>query len=110
MSVIYTIKHRCQRLKEGYQSPGGWRSVIDNEDSDNLYSESDQFCLQWHCRYLAMALLLLALVHLSPGKFTWENCCELAIGTVNHRENHMIDSGIEWQLQDGRVSSNSTAL
>lgn len=99
---------RIKRLKDAFLSPSGWREVIDDRDADNLYSEADQFRLRRACKYLAAALVI-ALAYLVPGQFTWTNCCELALGTINRQESTVVagvdGSLLEWELsiEDRRV-------
>ena len=56
---------------------------MDDGDSMGLYSEHDQFVLQWYCRYLVKALQI-ALEKLPS--ITWEASCKEAIDMVNKEE------------------------
>ena len=43
-------------FKKGYQEASGWRSVIDDGDCINNYTEHDRFRLSWTCRYVVEAI------------------------------------------------------
>ena len=77
------IKERISKLRVAYQQPGGYKDVVDDGDSMGLYSEHDQFVLQWYCRYLVKALQI-ALEKVPT--ITWEASCTKAINMVNKEE------------------------
>jgi hypothetical protein len=84
--VTEIIKKRICRLEEAYQSSNGWRLVIDDLDAQDLYSEHDQFCLRWHCRYVAKALTIALEQESETQQPSWEQCCMVAVQTINDFE------------------------
>jgi hypothetical protein len=83
-SIIQQVERRIERLKQAYQSPSGWKLVVDDLDAQSLYSDHDQFQLCWMARYIAKALTI-ALDHPLEGRKqpTWEDCCKIAINQIN---------------------------
>mmetsp|Transcript_36759 Transcript_36759/g.89212 ORF Transcript_36759/g.89212 Transcript_36759/m.89212 type:complete len:323 (+) Transcript_36759:462-1430(+) len=50
------VEKRIKKMKSAYQTPGGWRNVLEDRDSGDCYSTTDIFQLRWKCRYLSKAL------------------------------------------------------
>ena len=80
------IKTRIERLKVAYQTPGGYKTVIEDADSNHYYSENDIFQLTWSCRYVVKALEIALEKMGMPNNWTWEDCCKAAVKQINDFE------------------------
>jgi len=78
------VQRRIKRCKACYQLPGGWRKLVEDLDSQDLYTEYDVHMLQWNCRYLVKALEL-ALANMNDWQ-NWEKCCKAAIVEIKEFE------------------------
>jgi hypothetical protein len=76
------VQNRIRIIRNAYQQSAGWREVIEDNDSGNLYTEHDTFNLRWTCRYIVEALE----IAMEDRGETWEACCKEAVLRVNSLE------------------------
>ena len=74
------ILDRINRLQQCYHTSDGWKTTLDDLDSQNVCTRHDIFVLTMKCRYLSYALRL-ALDHMPT--MTWMDCCEEALNKIN---------------------------
>lgn len=79
-----TVIARRKKLMAAYQTPEGWRDLIDDRDSSGKYTENDKHQLRWRAIYLAEALRIA--LDKASNTFGFIECCKLAIMSVNKRE------------------------
>jgi hypothetical protein len=95
--VQAVVSERLKRCRLAYQSPGGWRQLIDDLDGKSLYTEHDQFQIRWKCRFLAKALDI-ALNKIKPN-YSWEDCCKEAIEIIASTPRNKTRKGDEGNIR-----------
>jgi hypothetical protein len=80
------IQNRISIIRNAYHESAGWREVIDDKDSGNLYTEHDTFNLRWTCRYIVEALEIALEDRGKTSTDSWEACCKEAVLRINSLE------------------------
>jgi len=78
------VSDKTKNSKSVYQTPGGWRTVLEDHDSGDLYTDIDIFALRWKARNLVEALEI-ALKSMCSLQ-NWRSCCDEAIKKINDFE------------------------
>ena len=77
------INCRIAKLTEGYSTPNGWKSNVDDFDGNGVCTAFDIHKVQMKCRYLATSLRIALTKMVGAGGTTWHQCCEEAMQMVN---------------------------
>ena len=66
--VTEVVRRRIEQMKAGFATANGWKGVLDDFDSTDLYSGNDIFQTQVRCRYVSIALRIsFCLLYTSPS-------------------------------------------
>ncbi|CAJ1943688.1 unnamed protein product [Cylindrotheca closterium] len=84
--ITDVVLGRIEKVKAAWQEPRGWRKVIEDVDSQDLYTVTDVFKLRLTCQYLIKALEI-AIRDMNEVNMTWQKCCKAAIEEISKCDN-----------------------
>jgi hypothetical protein len=70
------VEGRTERLKNGFTSAHGWKTVFDDFDATDICTPNDIFNIQMKCKYVSLALRVA--IGDMPAS-TWMDCCDHAV-------------------------------
>jgi hypothetical protein len=70
------VEGRTERLKNGFTSEHGWKTVLDDFDAADICAPNDIFNIQMKCKHVSLALRVT--LGDMPGS-TWMDCCDHAV-------------------------------
>jgi hypothetical protein len=71
------VEGRTERLKNGFTSANGWKTVFDDFDATDIWAPNDIFNIQMKCKHVSLALHV-AMGDMLPAK-KWMDCCDHAV-------------------------------
>ncbi len=79
-NVYETIEKRIERLSQAAHSPMGWKTVLDDFDSQDLCTTYEIFNIRLKSQFVATALMH-ALTHMPSGR-KWDDCIKFSIDSL----------------------------
>ena len=96
--VENTMEKRIKQCKQAYTTSNGWRSIVEDNDQNNMCTENDIFNIRQKAKYVSIALKI-ALDEMPS--ITWSECCDRAVSVVQEFSSKMGDSIDSTGLKNG---------
>ncbi|CAJ1939733.1 unnamed protein product [Cylindrotheca closterium] len=81
--ITAIVFRRIGKFRAAWEDARAWRKVVEDLDSQDLYTETDVFHLRHRCQYLARALEI-AIRDMNKINMCWKKCCKEAMDELNN--------------------------
>ena len=88
--VIEIVTNRIQRFYHAVHSVHGWREVLEDDDSENKYSQSDIHTLKHHCFFLYETLTIFVSKKITKEPINLKQSCMLAVEKVKREREAVV--------------------